>query len=236
MNNVFYLMDTAQFRCTAKTDNQELKKILKQQFNIDARRINRLTMASLLTVLPLSLIDKKTYLYTGTAFSSPEKFNQQMDRLFHKEIPKPFDFIYNIANAPAFEIAKTLTLQGNALNCVVPYDEYTAWQQILSMAVSDLLLNKTQNALMCLAYEYVNGDCNAQSLLLSKNNQPHKIADICLVENKNKIDFSGSLIELLQHKHNVILPINEKYQIEFNCRVGFPAHHCPAGATNDLIF
>ena len=54
MNNVFYLMDTAQFRCTAKTDNQELKKILKQQFNIDARRINRLTMASLLAVLPLS--------------------------------------------------------------------------------------------------------------------------------------------------------------------------------------
>lgn len=216
-------MDTAQFRCTAKTDNQELKKILKQQFNIDARRINRLTMVSLLTVLPLSLPDKKTYLYTGTAFSSPEKFNQQMDRLFNKEIPKPFDFIYNIANAPAFEIAKTLALQGNALNTVVPYDEYTAWQQILTMAVSDLLLNKTQNALMCLAYEYVNGDCDVQSLLLSQNNQPHKIADIRLVENKNKTDFSGSLIELLQHKNNVILPINKQYQIEFNFHLN---RHC----------
>ena len=216
-------MDYSAFSCSQDTDNSELKKLLKQQFNIDARRISRLTMASLLSVLPMNIQNKNTYLYIGTAFSSPEKFNQQMDRLLNKEIPKPFDFIYNIANAPAFEMAKTLALQGNALNCAVPYNEYTAWQQLLTMAVSDLLQGHTQNALMCLAYEYVNGDCDAQSLLLSKNNQPHKIADICLVENKNKIDFSGSLIELLQHKHNVILPINEKYQIEFNFHLN---RHC----------
>ncbi|MBQ1837206.1 MAG: hypothetical protein II131_01475, partial [Neisseriaceae bacterium] len=129
-NNVFCLIDYSAFSCSQDTDNSELKKLLKQQFNIDARRINRLTMASLLALLPLSLPDKKTYLYTGTAFSSPEKFNQQMDRLLNKEIPKPFDFIYNIANAPAFEMAKTLALQGNALNCAVPYNEYTAWQQL----------------------------------------------------------------------------------------------------------
>ena len=87
MNNKFYLMDYSAFSCSQDTDNSELKTLLKQQFNIDARRISRLTMASLLAALPLSLHDKKTHLYVGTAFSSPEKFNQQMDRLLNKEIP-----------------------------------------------------------------------------------------------------------------------------------------------------
>ena len=216
MNNQFYLNDYAYFSCSQKTDNGELKKLLKQQFNIDARRINRLTMACLLSVLAVSVQDKNTNLYVGTAFSSPEKFNQQMDRLLNKEIPKPFDFIYNIANAPAFEITKTLSLQGNALNCAVPFDEYTAWQHLFTMAISDLLLNKTQNALMCLAYEYVNGDCSAQALLLSQNSNPHKKADIYLTNNKTKTEFSVSLIDLLKQKHNIVLPINEKYKIEFN--------------------
>ena len=84
------------------------------------------------------------------------------------------------------------------------------------MAISDLLLNKTQNALMCLAYEYVNGDCSAQALLLSQNSNPHKKADIYLTQNKTKTEFSGSLIELLKQKHNIVLPINEKFQIGFN--------------------
>ena len=216
MNNKFYLMDYSAFSCSQDTDNSELKKLLKQQFNIDARRISRLTMASLLSVLPVNIQNKNTYLYVGTAFSSPEKFNQQMDRLLNKEMPKPFDFIYNIANAPAFEMAKICSLQGNALNCAVPYDEYTAWQQLLTMAVSDLLQGHTQNALICLAYEYINGDCKAQSLLLSINDNPQKKADIYFTQNKNKTECSGSLIELLQQKRNVVLPINKQYQIEFN--------------------
>ncbi|MBR5939958.1 MAG: hypothetical protein IKZ88_01765 [Neisseriaceae bacterium] len=216
MSDIFYLNDYAYFSCSQKTDNSELKKLLKQQFNIDARRISRLTMASLLSVLPVNIQNKNTYLYVGTAFSSPEKFNQQMDRLLNKEMPKPFDFIYNIANAPAFEMAKIRSLQGNALNCAVPYDEYTAWQQLLTMAVSDLLQGHTQNALICLAYEYINGDCKAQSLLLSKNDNPQKKADVYFTQNNNKTECSGSLIELLQQKQNIILPINKQYQIEFN--------------------
>ena len=50
-NNVFCLIDYSTFSCSQDTDNSELKTLLKQQFNIDARRISRLTMASLLAAL-----------------------------------------------------------------------------------------------------------------------------------------------------------------------------------------
>lgn len=195
INKNLSLINVSQFNCMGKTDNQTLKQLIKQQFNLDARRLSRLTMSSLLGVLPLSIEDKNTSVYIGIAFSSPEKFQQQMMRLFNKEIAKPFDFIYNIANAPAFEITKSLDINGNALCCAVPQDEYTAWQQVLMMAISDLILGKTPNAIICLSYEDLNGDCQTNALLLSNMTINQKMKDINIDQNKSH--FLDDLIQLL---------------------------------------
>ncbi|QMT35552.1 hypothetical protein [Neisseria wadsworthii] len=113
MTHQVYIRTAAVFNGSGK-DNACLKRHLKTQYHLDARRFSRLTLLTLAGSLQLSQqqLPKDTAVYWGGTFSSPSVFNEMMGNVFQQQIAKPFDFLANLHNAPAFHTAAALGLNG----------------------------------------------------------------------------------------------------------------------------
>lgn len=141
MTHQVYIRAAALFNGSGK-DNACLKRHLKTQYHLDARRFSRLTLLTLAGSLQLSQqqLPKDTAVYWGGTFSSPSVFNEMMGNVFQQQIAKPFDFLANLHNAPAFHTAAALCLNGVTIFQPVGI-EPESWGKPLLLAANHVLQN-----------------------------------------------------------------------------------------------
>lgn len=123
-------------------DNACLKRHLKTHYHLDARRFSRLTLLTLAGSLPLhsGQLPHDTAVYWGGTFSSPSVFNEMIGNVFRHEIAKPFDFLANLHNAPAFHTAAALGLSGLTVFQPVAVEQ-ESWSKPLLLAVNHVQRN-----------------------------------------------------------------------------------------------
>lgn len=140
----FYIKQTNQFIAN-DVDDKTLRQQLKEQA-LDARRLSRFTQLALLGAIPLKpYIDEKTGVYLGSLFNSPSKFDKMFHQLMKQNLPSPLDFMANINNVAAFQLAQTLQTSANSVFLAINHQ--TIWQP-LKLALLDLENDEISSALI----------------------------------------------------------------------------------------
>ena len=106
------------FDTDADTGGKILKQTLKQQSDIDTRRLSRLSLIAALGAGQLkeqSKIRPDCAVFLGTPFSSPSVFEKMADNVLNHHAAMPFDFIANLHNSPVFHAAQALGTHGATL-------------------------------------------------------------------------------------------------------------------------
>lgn len=106
------------FDTDADTGGKILKQTLKQQSDIDTRRLSRLSLIAALGAGQLkeqSKIRPDCAVFFGTPFSSPSVFEKMADNVLNHHAAMPFDFIANLHNSPVFHAAQALGTHGATL-------------------------------------------------------------------------------------------------------------------------
>ena len=106
------------FDTDADTGGKILKQTLKQQSDIDTRRLSRLSLIAALGAGQLkeqSEIRSDCAVFLGTPFSSPSVFEKMADNVLSHHAAMPFDFIANLHNSPVFHAAQALGTHGATL-------------------------------------------------------------------------------------------------------------------------
>lgn len=106
------------FDTDAGTGGKILKQTLKQQSDIDTRRLSRLSLIAALGAGQLkeqSEIRPDCAVFLGTPFSSPSVFEKMADNVLNHHAAMPFDFIANLHNSPVFHAAQALGTHGATL-------------------------------------------------------------------------------------------------------------------------
>lgn len=106
------------FDTDADTGGKILKQTLKQQSDIDTRRLSRLSLIAALGAGQLkeqSEIRPDCAVFLGTPFSSPSVFEKMADNVLSHHAAMPFDFIANLHNSPVFHAAQALGTHGATL-------------------------------------------------------------------------------------------------------------------------
>lgn len=106
------------FDTDAGTGGKILKQTLKQQSDIDTRRLSRLSLIAALGAVQLkeqSEIRSDCAVFLGTPFSSPSVFEKMVDNVLNHHAAMPFDFIANLHNSPVFHAAQALGTHGATL-------------------------------------------------------------------------------------------------------------------------
>lgn len=109
---------TVRFDTDADTGGKILKQTLKQQSDIDTRRLSRLSLIAALGAGQLkeqSEIRPDCAVFLGTPFSSPSVFEKMADNVLSHHAAMPFDFIANLHNSPVFHAAQALGTHGATL-------------------------------------------------------------------------------------------------------------------------
>lgn len=113
---------------------------------IDGRRMTRFSQLALLGAAPL----QGEHLYLASSFHSPGTFLRTFDNLLAHNLPSPLDFIANLHNAAAFQVARQLDIGGTSLFMAV--DGETLWQP-LWLAVNECLAHPQDRVLVGWAWE-----------------------------------------------------------------------------------
>ena len=106
------------FDTDASTGGKILKQTLKQQSDIDTRRLSRLSLIAALGAGQLKeqcKIHSDCAVFLGTPFSSPSVFEKMADNVLNHHAAMPFDFIANLHNSPVFHAAQALGTHGATL-------------------------------------------------------------------------------------------------------------------------
>ena len=106
------------FDTNADIGGKILKQTLKQQSDIDTRRLSRLSLIAALGAGQLkeqSEIRSDCAVFLGTPFSSPSVFEKMADNVLNHHAAMPFDFIANLHNSPVFHAAQALGTHGATL-------------------------------------------------------------------------------------------------------------------------
>ena len=106
------------FDTDADIGGKILKQTLKQQSDIDTRRLSRLSLIAALGAGQLkeqSEIRSDCAVFLGTPFSSPSVFEKMADNVLSHHAAMPFDFIANLHNSPVFHAAQALGTHGATL-------------------------------------------------------------------------------------------------------------------------
>lgn len=140
----FYIKQTNQFIAN-DVDDKTLRQQLKEQA-LDARRLSRFTQLALLGAIPLKpYINENTGIYLGSLFNSPSKFDKMFHQLMKQNLPSPLDFMANINNVAAFQLAQTLQTSANSVFLAINHQ--TIWQP-LKLALLDLENDEISSALI----------------------------------------------------------------------------------------
>lgn len=134
-----YLAGAAVYRGTAAAPLKERKAHLKNAYGYDARRLSRLTINALAAALQLKTpLPSDTAVITASTFSSPALFDAMLANALNPDsVAKPFDFLANLHNAPAFHTAEAHGLAGASLHIMLPPDG-SGWEWPLFKAASDI--------------------------------------------------------------------------------------------------
>ena len=106
------------FDTDASTGGKILKQTLKQQSDIDTRRLSRLSLIAALGAGQLKeqcKIHSDCAVFLGTPFSSPSVFEKMADNVLNHHAAMPLDFIANLHNSPVFHAAQALGTHGATL-------------------------------------------------------------------------------------------------------------------------
>ena len=142
------------FDTDADTGGKILKQTLKQQSDIDTRRLSRLSLIAALGAGQLkeqSEIRSDCAVFLGTPFSSPSVFKKMADNVLNHHAAMPFDFIANLHNSPVFHAAQALGTHGATLVVAADNNMDTCFHPLL------LAMQSLQNggqAAVGWAYEY----------------------------------------------------------------------------------
>lgn len=136
-----YLRAAARFDGTGVADGV-LKRHFKTRYDQDARRLSRLTLLALAGSLPLAVAEpaEDTPVYLGGLFSSASVLDGMMDNVFHRQLAKPFDLLANLHNAPAFQTAAALGLNGPTIFEFIG-SSVESWSKPLLLAVNQVQQN-----------------------------------------------------------------------------------------------
>ena len=145
-----YLQATARFIAEPQQPDAELRRLLREQYGIDARRLSRFTLFALLGALPLSQgLPENPAIYLASPFSSPSRMVSMRQKLAAGQ-PSPLDFMANLHNAATFQLAQILGSSGNSVflaadaeSCLSP----------LYAVLNALLADPGQTVLLGWAYE-----------------------------------------------------------------------------------
>ncbi len=145
-----YLQATARFIAEPQQPDAELRRLLREQYGIDARRLSRFTLLALLGALPLCQgLPENPAIYLSSPFSSPSRMAAMQQKLAACQ-PSPLDFMANLHNAATFQLAQILGSSGNsvflaadAADCLSP----------LYAVLNALLAEPGQTVLLGWAYE-----------------------------------------------------------------------------------
>ena len=145
-----YLQATARFIAELQQPDGELRRLLREQYGIDARRLSRFTLLALLGALPLCQgLPEEPAIYLASPFSSPSRMAAMQQKLAASQ-PSPLDFMANLHNAATFQLAQILGSSGNsvflaadAADCLSP----------LYAVLNALLAEPGQTVLLGWAYE-----------------------------------------------------------------------------------
>ena len=142
------------FDTDADTGGKILKQTLKQQSDIDTRRLSRLSLIAALGAGQLKEqceIRSDCAVFLGTPFSSPSVFEKMADNVLNHHAAMPFDFIANLHNSPVFHAAQALGTHGATLVVAADNNMDTCFHPLL------LAMQSLQNggqAAVGWAYEY----------------------------------------------------------------------------------
>lgn len=147
---IAYLHATARFIAEPQQPDGELRRLLREQYGIDARRLSRFTLLALLGALPLCQgLPENPAIYLASPFSSPSRMVAMQQKLAASQ-PSPLDFMANLHNAATFQLAQILGSSGNsvflaadAADCLSP----------LYAVLNALLAEPGQTVLLGWAYE-----------------------------------------------------------------------------------
>ena len=146
-----YLQATARFIAELQQPDGELRRLLREQYGIDARRLSRFTLLALLGALLLCQegLPESPAIYLASPFSSPSRMAAMQQKLAASQ-PSPLDFMANLHNAATFQLAQILGSSGNsvflavdAADCLSP----------LYAVLNALLAEPGQTVLLGWAYE-----------------------------------------------------------------------------------
>ena len=147
---IAYLHATARFIAEPQQPDGELRRLLREQYGIDARRLSRFTLLTLLGALPLCQgLSENPAVYLASPFSSPSRMVSMRQKLAAGQ-PSPLDFMANLHNAATFQLAQILGSSGNSVflaadaeSCLSP----------LYAVLNALLAEPGQTMLLGWAYE-----------------------------------------------------------------------------------
>lgn len=112
---IAYLHSTARFIAEPQQPDGELRRLLREQYGIDARRLSRFTLLTLLGALPLCQgLPENPAIYLASPFSSPSRMVSMRQKLEAGQ-PSPLDFMANLHNAATFQLAQILGSSGNSV-------------------------------------------------------------------------------------------------------------------------
>ena len=129
-----YLQATARFIAEPQQPDGELRRLLREQYGIDARRLSRFTLLTLLGASP---------------FSSPSRMAAMQQKLAACQ-PSPLDFMANLHNAATFQLAQILGSSGNSVFLAAYADDYLS---PLYAALNEMLAMPQQTVLLGWIYE-----------------------------------------------------------------------------------
>ena len=140
----------SRFLAEPQQPDAELRRLLREQYGIDARRLSRFTLLALLGALPQSQgLPENPAIYLASPFSSPSRMAAMQQKLAACQ-PSPLDFMANLHNAATFQLAQILGSSGNSVflaadaeSCLSP----------LYAVLNTLLAEPGQTVLLGWAYE-----------------------------------------------------------------------------------
>ena len=112
---IAHLHAAVRFVAEPQQPDGELRRLLREQYGIGARRLSRFTLLALLGALPLCQgLPENPAIYLASPFSSPSRMVSMRQKLAAGQ-PSPLDFMANLHNAATFQLAQILGSSGNSV-------------------------------------------------------------------------------------------------------------------------
>ena len=147
---IAYIHAATRFIAEPQQPDGELRRLLREQYGIDTRRLSRFTLLALLGALPLCQgLPENPAVYLASPFSSPSRMVSMRQKLAAGQ-PSPLDFMANLHNAATFQLAQILGSSGNSV--FLAADAESCFSPLYAV-LNALLAEPGQTVLLGWAYE-----------------------------------------------------------------------------------